>query len=141
MAPRAPRKGFGYDPEGHHTGFRDGVGHRYRSGTAEFVWVAFEWADQYEDVAPAYVLRYMHWPGDEYGEYRMMAEIAWCYNYRMIEAEDFDLSVVPDAEVAALRADDKAYWLTPYKVAIEFVAITSLLRTRGCRPRMILGSM
>ena len=54
MAPRAPRKGFGYDPEGHHTGFRDGVGHRYRSGTAEFVWVAFEWADQYEDVAPAY---------------------------------------------------------------------------------------
>ena len=71
-----PRRGFAYDADGHHEGFRDATGVVFRPGHGVFVALAFTWCDPpVEGRRPAQLLRTFHLPDLKDGEYLMDAEV------------------------------------------------------------------
>ena len=120
---RQPRKGFAHQDDGSHAGFVDAIGHVLRPGPNTFGVFPFDWGTLGVGTGFGRVLGTHGLEGDQFGEYRMRVEMAWCYSLADLEAEvgqDAVARVIPAADIAIMRADEKILVETNLALAHDF---------------------
>ena len=125
------RRGIAYHRHGHHQGFRDGIGHVYRTGEVVFAELSYEWkigGKLCVGSAPGRILRLFAWKDEDdfaEGERRLMVEQAWLWNYETITKVPGADEVIPASILDAMRDDPTKYVQGDLMTCEEFEVLLS----------------